>query len=171
MVADPKFVSGPANCWLVSAEFIIPFTGPLTPRKCRCCGMINFPDVLESDLKFFRHYESISFIHFGDQFFALCSNKSNDSSSYIQHNSRMHSIHDDIQVIEDFENEILFCVYREESQGSLWNVISVFDSSGKRNIIKKHVLYLDLKNLKTVQIARKLNEPSFRNKVLKIMDD
>jgi hypothetical protein len=83
----------------------------------------------------------------------------------------MHSIHDDIQVIEDFENEILFCVYREESQGSLWNVISVFDSSGKRNIIKKHVLYLDLKNLKTVQIARKLNEPSFRNKVLKIMDD
>jgi hypothetical protein len=133
--------------------------------------MINFPNVLESDLKFFRHCASISFIHFGDQFFALCSNKSNDSSSYIQHNSRIHSINDDIQVIEDFESEVLFCVYREEANGSLWNIISIFDTSGTRDIMKKHVLYLDLKNLETVEIARKLKETSFRNKVLKSMED
>jgi hypothetical protein len=172
MVADPKFINDAADCWLVSADFIVPITSSTAPKQCRCCN-VQFSNLLKGEIKYFHHHESISFILFGDQFFALFSLAENKSKSAtnLTFCRRVHSIGDDLQVLEDFENEILFCISRHQGLRELeempFHLINMYDTSGKRKRLNNCVRFRGPRNMKTIDTMEKLNDKNFKQKLLK----
>merc|ERR1712098_138733 len=143
------------------------------PKECRCCN-VQFSDLFDSEIKYFHHHKSISFILLGDQFFALFSlaeSKSKTTTNLLTFCRRVHSVGDDIQVLEDFENEILFCISRHQGVGELderpFHLINMYDTSGKRKRLNNCVRFRGTRNMRTIDTLEKLKDEDFKLKLLK----
>jgi hypothetical protein len=94
-------------------------------------------------LRLFRHYDFISYIHFGNSFFARFRGK----------DVEICSAGDVLRVVEDFENKVVFCIYRanEICMDNCGNVVAMFDVTGKRKKSEHH-FYIALEFVRTFDI-------------------
>merc|ERR1712098_863118 len=142
-------VQSPAcNCF-ATADFIVPFPFRTLCSICDACISAG----IGSDLKFFRVFESIKFFHFGALFFYVYDLPTEVGD--IQVITCLHSVGDVLHVVEDVQNEVVFCAYRHDEI----NRIGTIDASGKRKKREDHRLLRE-PNVKTAEIAQRLKTES-----------